>query len=124
MRQDQYERLQELGTKIADVALFDADPENWIGANVPAKDLTKEQRGDAYWCRKLAVSSLSVLMRVQSVIGHLELSGAGSKPPEEVESDGLEADIRDAEQQATQLLDSLTKRPAQQAKFVERATGK
>lgn len=125
MRQDQYEKLQELATDIADVAIFDADPKNWIGAGTAAKDLTKDERGDAYWCRKLAVSSLSVLLRIQGVIGQLELSGAGTKPAED-DSEGreLDAEVRHAEREAEKLLASLSLRSEAKAEFDKRAVGK
>jgi hypothetical protein len=67
MRNDQYLKLKALSEKIADVALFDADPDNWVGAGKAAKKLTKEQRGNAYWCRKVALGTISVLMRVEAL---------------------------------------------------------
>jgi hypothetical protein len=124
MREDQYQKLQDLATKIADVAIHDADPDNWIGAMQPAKDLTREQRGDAYWCRKLAVSSLSVLVRVTSVVGQIQRNANAGTTPVDDGDDDLDGDIAAAEKEATALLKQLTRREAKKDKFVKAISGK
>lgn len=126
MRDDQYGKLQDLATKIADVVIHDADPDNWIAVNVPAKDLSREERGDAYWCRRLATSSLSVLMKVTSVLGqikHQEKNGLNPVESDD-EADDLDQEIKDAEREAGRLLKQLTSREALKAKFDKSVAGK
>ena len=126
MRDDQYSKLQDLATKITDVVIHDADPDNWIGTGIPAKDLTREQRGDAYWSRRLASSSLSVLMRVTSVLGQMQNQASRGITPVESseEKDDLDAEIKAAEKEAGKLLKTLTSREALKAKFDKSIQGK
>lgn len=126
MRDDQYGKLQDLATKIADVVIHDADPDNWIAVNVPAKDLSREERGDAYWCRRLATSSLSVLMKVTSVLGQIQHQAKNGLNPVEPgdEADDLDQEIKDAEKEAGRLLKQLTSREALKAKFDKSVAGK
>lgn len=113
MRDDQYARLKQLAEKLADVVIHDADPEHWTGSGKTAMELTKSERGDAYWCRKLAASSLSVLVRVFSVTGMVERSMGGTAPQIDPEADGpseLEKEVAQAERDAKKILDGLQKR--------------
>lgn len=118
MNQSQYERLQELSEKLADVAIQDANPEHWVGRGKKPADLTKEERGDAYWCRKIAVSTLSLLSRVHSLIGQVQLhggvmpgapaaaatSGEAEEAGEEEQRDNLEEEVLAYEKEAAKLL--------------------
>ena len=111
MRQDQFEKLLTLSEKIADVVLVDANPEHWTGNGLLPKDLTKQERGDAYWCRKQAMASLSLLMRVHSLVGTVRAAGdvgpgttPGEGAPDENEGQ-LDQEIAAAELEAGRLLD-------------------
>lgn len=125
MTPEQYIKLKALSTKVAEVVLFDADPANWIGNGVAPKDLTKEQRGDAYWCRKLAVSSLSVFGRLINISDTIQdHSSRGNGAAEvEPEDDTLDAEIDAAEKAASKLMDKLTQR-TNKAKFDKHVHGK
>lgn len=68
MRQDQIERLRELSEKLADVVLEEADPETWPGAGQPLADITQEERGNRYWCKKNAAATFSLLERTHSLL--------------------------------------------------------
>ncbi len=124
MRQDQFERLLVLQEKIGDVVLVDANPENWTGNGALPKDLTKAERGDAYWCRKQAMATLSLLMRVVTLTGQLQHANAppppaaGQTPDESVGL--LDKEIADAEAEAGKLLDRVSRAAAKGA-FVARA---
>ena len=126
MRDDQYKTLQDLSTKLADVVIFDADPDNWVGAMRPAKDLTRDERGDAYWCRRIATSSLSVLMRVQSAIGIVQHQAKNGLNPVDVPDveDDLDKEVAAAEKEAARFLKTLTNREELKDKFVASASGK
>lgn len=115
MTPDQFEKLNALSEKLTDVLLFDADPENWVGVGIPASQLSREERGDAYWCRKVATASVSVLLRVNSIIDD-RLSR--TKPHQEDEAD-LDKEIAAAEKEALKLLDRLHKREVERKDFVE-----
>lgn len=87
--------------------IFDANPEHWTAPGKIAKDLTQQERGDAYWCRKLASASLSVLTKVLVVTGMAERRLA-SNAPDPIGDDGdagsLDKEIRRAEREAAKIL--------------------
>lgn len=68
MRQDQIERMRDLVEKLADVVLEEADPDTWPGAGIPLSDMTQEERGNRYWCKKNAAGTFSLLERSQSLL--------------------------------------------------------
>ncbi len=97
MRDDQKKRLADLSEKLAEVVLTDADPDNWTGNGQAPADLSKADRGDAVWCRKLALSSLSVLASVV----RLQTEQPALTPEDD---DNVEADITKSENDAKRLL--------------------
>lgn len=105
MRPDQLTRLAELRDDLVDTAMTDADPKLWTAAGIAPADMTSEQRGDAYWCRKLAVSTVSLLMKVQNLV---ETHGKPSAGNPKDEGD-LDRDIRQAEREAATLLERANK---------------
>lgn len=115
MRQDQYEKLQELTEKLTDAFIGEADPAVWPGNGVAIAAMDQQTRGDRYWCKKNAAATLSVLVRTTNLIGIIQMrgvgGGAGGVTPAEQEKDdnGLDADIKAAEKEATKLLEQLQK---------------
>jgi len=109
MRIDQFLKLQALSEKLADVAIVDADPATWAGAGLTAGTMTQQQRGDAYWSRKMALSTISVLMRVQGLIhstqqlGDTPPPGAPTAEPVD-EAPNLDTEIAQAEKDAARVL--------------------
>lgn len=101
MRDDQLKRLQDLRDELTETALLDADPKLWTGAGISPADMTQEQRGDAYWCRKLAVSTVSLLTKVASLV---ETHGKPSAGNPKDEGD-LDKEIRQAEREAAAMLE-------------------
>lgn len=118
MREDQYLKLQGLHAKLVDVALNEADPDNWSGQGIPAKDLTQQDRGDRYWCKKNAVATISLAIRIDTLLGKVQ--GYGVTPPgEQTGSSGdaeaeeaaglLDAEVNAAEREAKKLLAKFQK---------------
>ncbi len=113
MRTDQYVRLQELAEKLTDVFLDEADPSNWNGAGAKLCDMDQETRGNAYWCKKNATATLSVLMRTTSLIGMIQTRSSGGggaaggveETEQQKEEDSLDADVKKAEKQAAKMLE-------------------
>ena len=112
MKAEQYLKLQDLIERLTDVVISDADPDNWIGKDIKPNDLTQVQRGDAYWCRKMAVASLAVLTRVVTLVEIIQnQSKKGSGAAEVTDNDReLEAAVASAEKEAGSLLDKLQRR--------------
>lgn len=112
MRADQYQRLQELQEKLTEVFLDEADPAHWNGAGIKLADMDQETRGNAYWCKKNAAATLSVLMRTTNLIGVIQMrsdpgradAGGVPAPEQDKEEDTLDADVRKAEKEANRLL--------------------
>lgn len=114
MRQDQYEKLQELTEKLMDAFIGEADPAVWPGHGVAIAAMDQQTRGDRYWCKKNAAATLSVIVRTTNLIGIIQMrgaaGGAGVTPPEQEKEDhSLDAEMKAAEKEATRLLDQLQK---------------
>lgn len=67
MTADQYARLSVLQSKLFDALEVDADPKNWSGHGHLPKEWSQETRGNAYWCRKNAAATMSLVVRVQQI---------------------------------------------------------
>ena len=120
MRPDQIERLRELQEKLADVVLEEADPETWPGAGQQACDLSREDRGDRYWCKKNAAATFALLERTTSTL--TEYHAPTGMAPEAQDAD-IDKQIAKREREAAALLDGVMKK-AKKAAFDERAVGK
>lgn len=108
MRQDQYEKLQALEEKLADVFIGEAEPEQWPGHGIAPSAMDQKTRGDRYWVKKNAVATLSLMQRVATTIGQVQLRGAGTTP-ETSSGDGeaqdhLDDEVRGYEKEAATLL--------------------
>lgn len=103
MRKDQVERLTTLRDELVETALNDADPKLWTGAGKAPADMTQEERGDAYWCRKMATATLALLTRVHGMVTTHSTPTAGNAKPE----DDLDNDIKVAEREAKALLERM-----------------
>lgn len=100
MRPDQLARLSALSEKLADKVLDEADPETWPGAGVMLADMTKQERGDSYWCKKNAAMTLSLLLRIENI----QLSAMKSCQLGESDGDDADSEIDKAEARAAKLL--------------------
>jgi hypothetical protein len=113
MRNDQFVRLTALSEKLTEVVLTEADPARWPGDGVELKDLTREDRGDRYWCKKNAAATLSLLTRVHvlaNIVTRAEAQGAGLSDPHEDDEGDLDKMITEAERRAAAILEKATGR--------------
>jgi len=101
MKPDQITRLQLLSENLADVVIDEADPINWPGAGKTLADITKDERGDRYWCKKNAAATMTLLVKVMSITGHVQ---GGTTPKGESEDD-LEKVAAQAERDAMAMLE-------------------
>ena len=111
MREDQYHRLQALEEKLTEQFLFEAEPANWPADGVHPKDMTQEDRGNRYWCKKNAVATISLTIRIGTLIGKVQGIGIVTPPADsEGEDTGtglLDAEVAAAEAEAKKLLKKL-----------------
>jgi len=121
MRADQLQRLQELSEKLADRFLLEADPTEWPGDGRPPADLTQQERGDAYWCKKNAMATGGVLRYTLDLVAK---HGAPNDPEGEPDKEAdLDRSIREAERRAAEAVARVMSKSAKQA-FDSRVHGK
>lgn len=101
MRPDQLKMLEELSEKLVDVILLEADPQGWPGAGMAPADMTQEERGDRYWCKKNAAATLTVLTKTMSLAHFKDNAGGGADRRDE---DEVEKEIATAEAKAAKIL--------------------
>jgi hypothetical protein len=119
MREDQVKRLQDLSEQLADAFIGEADPTEWPGNGQAPADLTQQERGDRYWCKKNAMATGGVLRYTLDLID----KHGGQNPDEGMQSADLENRIKDAEKRAA----AATQRALEGARkkaFDARAVGK
>jgi hypothetical protein len=91
--------------------LDEADPNNWAGAGVEVKQLTKDQRGDRYWCKKNAAATLTLINKLFSLEvfrnSKSRIPGMGESVTPEQE---LDEEIKAAEEEAMRQLEAFQKR--------------
>ncbi|UZD96275.1 hypothetical protein LOY64_04505 [Pseudomonas corrugata] len=101
MRDDQITRLQALSERLGEVVITEVDPHNWPGAEKTPTELTQHERGDRYWCKKNAAATMTLLVKVMSITGHVQ----GGTLPSGASEDDLDAIQAKAEREATALLE-------------------
>jgi hypothetical protein len=120
MSPDQLIRLESLRDKLMERAIVDADPANWVAGDKPPKDMTRDERGDAKWCRGLAINTVSLAMQVQRLMANVETGGAivPDQPdvPADAEADPVEAEVARFEAAAAEVLAARAVRAARDAK--------
>lgn len=108
MRPDQLQRLNDLSEKLADVFLEEADPQTWNGAGQAVADMSTEDRGNRYWCKKNAMATGGVLRYTLDLIQHHK-----DRAPGDPEQDAdMDARIRDAERRTKKVVEDAMKRAA------------
>lgn len=68
-------------------------------------DMTQKERGDAYWCRKLAAASIALLTKVNNLVVTHAAPVTGTSKGE----DELDEEVAQAERQAMALLERASK---------------
>lgn len=120
MRPDQLTRLEALRDKLVERALIDADPENWIAGCKAPWEMTREERGDAKWCRSIATSTVALTMQLNRLMSNPAAGGAlvpdkpDAAPMDEEQS--IETEVARYEQQAAEVLAARVVRRAKDAK--------
>lgn len=100
MRPDQIERLNDLSERLADRFLIEADPAEWPGSDSPPADITQQERGDAYWCKKNAMATGGVLRYTLDLVKNHAGEVQAAEDDTAAESD-LDKKIREAERRAS-----------------------
>lgn len=108
MRTDQLARLETLRDRLLEVSLVDANPDHWIGKGKRPDELTREERGDAKWCRSLAVQTVALTMQVQRLMlnpatGNAVVPEDTTQPPHD-ETETVESEIARYETAAAEVL--------------------
>lgn len=127
MRQDQYERLQQIEEKLADIFIAEADPGAWPMPGTPSANLTADARKERYMFKRAASETAMLLVRTQNLIGAVQgapdapLLGQPA-PPAEAEADeaavqsALDRDIDAVEHQAERMRADLIRRAQKAAR--------
>lgn len=104
MRDDQITRLQALSESLGEVVIHEVDPGHWPGADKQLDELTQQERGDRYWCKKNAAATMTLLLKVVNITGMLnkqkpgDVAGAG---------DELDGELAAAEREAQSIIERL-----------------
>ncbi|WP_206751605.1 hypothetical protein [Paraburkholderia sp. BL17N1] len=101
-----------------DVYLDEADPANWPGVGTAGEHMTKEERGDRYWCKKNAAATVMLATETRKLIAN-DKAALGRDPYGEPEMDRR---IQDAEKRAADLVKKVQDGTSR-AGFLKRATG-
>lgn len=118
MRDDQLKRLEAIQEKMVDALVVEMDPDFWPGAfddkgdrKNPA-ELTKDERGDRYWCKKNAAATLTLITKVESLQHFRNRYMTNPAPEETVEDDNADMDkeISRHEKEAERLLSKFQAR--------------
>ena len=99
------------------MVLDEADPDTWPGAGIPLADVSQQQRGDRYWCKKNAAATFALLERTHSLLTDAKDIAPNGKP---FERPDLDRDIADAEKRAAKAVAQAQER----AKRTTRANGR
>lgn len=108
MRPDQLARLEVLRDRLVERSLADADPAGWTASEKAPRDMTREERGDANWCRGIAVRTVSLTLQVQRLMSNAATGGAIVPDQPNVaslaEEDPVEAEVARFEAAASEVL--------------------
>lgn len=110
MREDQFNKIEALQEKLCDIILTEADPENWPGKDKLPMEMSKDERGDRYWCKKNASATFALLNKTLSLAFFRR--GSGTPEPAETKSpeDELDKEIAKAEKEAAKQLAAFEKK--------------
>lgn len=102
-------RLDALAERLTDVVLDEANPDNWSGGNKQMAKLTKDERGSRYWDKKNAAATLTVLVKVHSLIDLNARTNGGKaiKQAEDEEAEDLAKQINAAEKEAMKIIERV-----------------
>ena len=110
MRDDQIQRLKDLSEKLAEAFIMEADPDDWPGAGVLPKDMTQEDRGNRYWCKKDAAATATLLNKTITMQIRPESHIAGALGASNDDGDEMDKLIKEAEKKGRAQLVKFQKR--------------
>ena len=102
MRTDQKAKLASIFDALIDVAVIELDPVNWPGVGLLPMEMSKEDRGDRFWCNKDAAATLTLINKIDSI-------QEGFIPDD---GENLERMIRNAEKQASAIVARVMEKQA------------
>lgn len=98
MRPEQVERLAKIEEELVDIFTTECQPKKWPGME------SSQERGDRYWHKKNALSTLQLVNRIQSVLRDARPEGgAGDGGKAEPRPDDEGRDPADIEREAAAL---------------------
>ena len=116
MRDDQFDRIEALQERLVDQFTQEADPVNWCGQGKKPMQLTRDERGDQYWCKKNAAATLTLLHKTLSLAYFRDRLNKNLTPNPDDEDINNQVDldkhIDDAEQKAQEIMDYIDRRRA------------
>ncbi|WP_137972007.1 hypothetical protein [Pseudomonas sp. F(2018)] len=107
MRDDQITRLQALSERLGEVVIEEVDPHHWPGHGTPLAELTQQERGDRYWCKKNAAASMTLLLKVVNIAGMLNRQRPAPDAGHTVGE--LDSELAAAEREAQAIIDRMQK---------------
>ncbi|CAM4032361.1 hypothetical protein [Ectopseudomonas alcaliphila] len=107
MRDDQIVRLQALSERLGEVVIEEVDPHKWPGNDKPLGELTQQERGDRYWCKKNAAATMTLLLKVVNIAGILNRQKPAPDAGHAV--DELDGELAAAEREAQAIIERMQK---------------
>ena len=107
MRDDQIVRLQALSERLGEVVIEEVDPHKWPGNDKPLAELTQQERGDRYWCKKNAAATMTLLLKVVNIAGILNRQKPAPDAGHAV--DELDGELAAAEREAAAIIERMQK---------------
>lgn len=107
MRDDQITRLQALSERLGEVVINEVDPNNWPGDGKTPAELTQEERGNRYWCKKNAAATMTLLLKVVNIAGVMNRQKPAPDAGHAI--DELDGELAAAEREAQAIIDRMQK---------------
>ncbi|QHJ80141.1 MAG: hypothetical protein [Bacteriophage sp.] len=102
----QLEKLKQLSDRMVAVVIAEADPDTWAGADKSLAEMSEEERGDRYWCKKNANQVITTAVKLETLIALYERKGSTPKDTHAVTT--LNDKVVQFEQAAKRRLEKLT----------------
>jgi len=107
MRDDQITRLQALSERLGEVVINEVDPQNWPGDGKTPAELTQEERGNRYWCKKNAAATMTLLLKVVNIAGVMNRQRPAPDAGHAI--DELDGELAAAEREAQAIIEKMQK---------------
>lgn len=108
MTEDQVDQLKAISALLAQRVIEDCNPENWVGNGKTQSQMTNKERGDAYWCRRVAGSSVALLRGILQIVSPSH--GGGDAADQLIADIPREVLIKNGEKSAAKLIKDVMKK--------------